>query len=355
MRFFHLPDLKSPHTVFLLILVLSLCIVGTSAERALASQGEDELTAKLVEGAKKEGQLQWYFSMTVPEADTLAKKFQEKYPFIKVGLYRANSERLLPRIVAEDQAKKYVFDVLSAPAMTGEFLKRKNLIAKYLSPQGKYYPQTFKDPEGYWIASFFLVNILTYNTRLVPRKDVPKTYEDLLDPKWKGKMVMDTGAFDWFAGIFKIMGEEKGMQFMKRLSEQNIQFRSGRTLVTQMVAAGERSIATPVYNQRVEWLKADGAPIDWVPLEPIVSEVNPPVISAHAPHGNAARLFVDFLLSKEGQETIASFYRLPTREDVEARVPRAKCKGLKILPFDSSIGDNYGKYIKLYREVLMKK
>lgn len=355
MRFMDIKIIKSSFMVFLFTFFMCLSFLIASFHMALAAQSEKEITAKLVEGAKKEGAMLFYFSMTVPEGDGLLKKFQEKYPFIKVGMYRSGSESMLPRIVAEDKAKKYLFDVVALPTLTTEVLKRKNLLAKYISPQGKFFQETFKDPDGYWVAAYYQLSLMAYNTKLVSPREAPKTYEDLLARQWKGKIGMDTGAFDWFSSILKIMGEEKGLQYMKRLSDQNIKFRSGRTLNCQMVAAGETSLAVPVHNNRVDMMKAQGAPIEYVFFEPLISDFITPSISAHAPHPNAAKLFVDFLLSVEGQEIIASYYRLPARDDVDSRVPRAKAKGLKLLPFDPGIIDHFDRYVKLYREVLMKK
>ncbi len=346
--------IKSKSASWVFLLTLFICSLFAPSAGALASQAEEELTAKLVEGAKKEGQLLLYHSMNVQEGDKLLKRFQEKYPFIKTEMVRSDSQAGLNKILAEDRAKKHLCDVMSFPAMSIEVLKRKNLLAKYLSPNGKSYPEEFKDPDGYWISNYFQLHVMAYNTRLIAPKEVPRSYEDFLGPKWKGKIGMDANAFYWFAGVLKIMGEEKGLQYMKKLSDQNIRF-DGRILVVQLVAAGETSITMPVYNHRIEQMKSDGAPLEWSALEPLIAEVNAPSISAHAPHPHTARLFIDFLLSKEGQEIIASFYRLPTRSDVEARIPRAKAKGMKILPFDPAITDNYEKYVKLYREVLMKK
>ena len=151
--------------------------------------------------------------------------------------------------------------------------------------------------------------------------------------------------------MLKIMGEEKGLEYMKRLAKQDIQFRTGRTVNTQMLAAGEFSIGIALYNQRVEEWKRKGSPVEWIVVEPVVSEMNPIAVSARAPHPNAARLFVDFVLSREGQEMISSFLRIPARVDVEAQIPELKLKGKKIWPIDLKIADDYDRYLKLFREI----
>jgi iron(III) transport system substrate-binding protein len=278
----------------------------------------------------------------------------DKYPFINVKFYRSGDVALLTKIFAEAQAKRNIVDIVDITGIGAEILRKRGLFAKYISPHWKFYSAGSKDPEGYWTDMYTNLNVIGYNTKLVSPKEVPKTYEDFLAPKWKGKIGMDTKAYYWFANILKVMGEKKGLDYMKRLAEQNIQFRTGRTLNAQMVAAGEVSIGIALYNQRVEEIKAKGAAMEWVAIEPVVPEIHPLLISANAPNPNAARLLVDYLLSREGQEVIASFLRIPSRIDVDPILPKLK-KGIKVLPFDSGITDDYDRYIKLYREVLMKK
>ncbi len=338
-----------------LFFVSLLCCSYFLPLAALAASSEAERTA-LVEGAKKEGKVVWYTAVTTAEADKLLKKFHEKYPFITPEVFRSGDEKLLIKAMGESQAKRYLFDAIMTTGTTMILMQRKGLFSKYLSPERKFYNAAGKDPEGYWTDLYLNLNVIGYNTKLVSPKDLPKKYEDLLLPRWKGKLGMDTKAFEWFAGVLKVMGEKKGLEYMKKLGEQNIQFRTGRTLNAQMVAAGEVDMSITIYNQRVEEMKAQGAPIDWVAIEPLVPGIHPLAISAHAPHPNAARLLVDFLLSKEGQELIASFYRIPSRTDVEPIVPTMR-RGLKIMDsdFNFDLVDNHEKITKLYRQTLMKK
>lgn len=333
----------------LVSLLLFLHFLILPLDKASAMQSE-ESPAKLAEGAKKEGKLVWYTTMTADEANKLGERFREKHPFIAVEFVKLSQEKLLQRIFAEHQMKKNLFDV-AAFAQTGILLKRQGILGKYLSPEMKFFPEGFTDPEGYWTDLYVTLNVIGYNTKLVSSQQAPKVWADLLNPRWKGNIGMDSDGFQWLAGMMTVMGEEKGLQFMKKLSEQNIQVRSGRTLNAQLVVAGELNCAV-VYNNRVEEMKEKGAPIDWVGLDPVIPEIHPTGISANAPHPNAAKLFIDFVLSREGQGVIASFHRIPSRIDVDPIIPRLK-KGLKIAtPF--FIGD-YAKYTKLYRDLFMKK
>ncbi len=345
--------MKRNSGTFLAIVIISALFFFFSG-RAMAASTEEERTAALVAGAKKEGKVVWYTTMATGEADALFKKFNDKYPFLTTEMYRAGNEKLLLRVLGEAQAKKYVFDVAMPTGAESQILLRKGLFTKYMSPHRKFYPEESKDAEGYWTDLFMNLNVIAYNTKLVSARDVPKTYEDLLAPRWKGNMTLDTKAFEWFANVVKLMGEKKGLEYMKRLGEQNIQFRTGRSLNAQMVAAGEVKLAILCFNQRIEEMKEKGAPVNWVGIEPIVPEIHPLSISAHAPHPNAARLFIDYALSKEGQGLLASFHKITNRTDVELLIPSMK-RGLKILPPDFSIVDDYERYAKLYRELLMKK
>jgi len=337
---------------FSVILFLGVLFFFLPFARAGASElGED---AKTLAEAKKEGKLIWYSSMTVSECDKVLKKFRDKYPFIETSLYRSGEESMMTRIMSETRAKKYLFDVVHIPVLNCETLKRRSLLAKYPSIQRQFAPEGTKDHEGYWTSIYLNLNVIGYNTKLVSPREVPRTWEELLAPRWKGKMGMDTKPFYWFGALLKMQGEKKGLDFMKKLAEQQVQLRTGRTLNTQLVAAGELNLGITLYNQRVEEMKAAGAPIEWFAIEPVIPDINPIAISANAPHPNAAKLFIDFILSREGQEVIASFYRIPNRTDMDPIVPRLR-KGLKILPFDQTLVDDYERYIKLFREIFLVK
>jgi len=334
-------------TLFLFSLFLGVPVGKASA------QSMKEHTAKLVEGAKKEGKVVFYTSMDIEDSTALLKRFAEKYPFIKTELYRAGGLRLVSKILAEFNAKKYNVDVTMNSGINTESLKKEGLHAKYLSPESKFYPKGSVDPEGYWTDTYVNYCMIVYNTDLVSPQDVPKAWADLADPKWKGKMGMPDMAVDWFYGILQYMGEEKGMEFMKKLGEQEIQFQRGRTLLAQLVAAGEISLVPTLYPTHAQKMKEKGAPVSWVAVDPVIPLLHPISVCAHAPHPNAARLFVDFVLSKEGAEMISSFFRIPSRIDVVPWIP--ELKGIKVTPWDSRIVDEYTKYQKIYREVLMKR
>jgi iron(III) transport system substrate-binding protein len=335
------------------ILFLCSTFAAFPIDKAFAQPQKDH-TANLIKGAKKEGQILWYTTLYAPDVEVMLKSFRKKYPFIKPKYLRIGTQTLMNRVLGEARAKRFIWDVLSITGSEAEILNRKGLFAKYFSPERKFYPKGRMHPEGYWTDYYVNLQVIAYNTRLVSPEEVPKTWNDLLDPKWKGKMGMDNKDYDWFAYMMKLMGEKKCLEYMKKLGEQNLQIRGGKTLNSQLVAAGELSIGIALYNQRIERMKADGAPLEWFPMEGVLfPRIHPIAISSQAPHPNASKLFVDFILSEKAQKLIASFDRIPSRFGVDPLIPRLT-QG-KILPYDRTIVDDYDKYVKLYRKLLMKK
>ncbi len=330
------------------LLFLWLLVFFVGYEPAVA-RAEQEERAK-IEAAKKEGVLSFYSVIALPDSVALLEGFKKKYPFIKTELYKSQSEKLLNKILMEATAKKNAADVFINNDMITYITKKKNLLAKYLSPESRFYDEQFNDPEGYWTSCFVVTRVLAYNTNLVKPKDVPRSYEDLLDPKWKGKLGAHSEENAWFPAQLKIMGREKGLAFMNKLAQQNPSIRTGRMLALQLLAAGEYEIVVVANAHLVEALKKTGAPLEWVPMGPVVTDLMPITVAAQAPHPNAARLFVDFVLSQDGQKILRHFNRIPTRTDVLPNPPRL-LKGLKLIPSDRELlaGD-----VQLYRDIFMK-
>lgn len=333
--------------IFQTLFMLAVLLV---AQPAIALE---DRVQELVEGAKKEGKMSFYTSMGQQDCSALLQKFEAKYPFIKTELSRLNAERLLIKFLAEAKAKRNTADVIINGGFRTQITKKAGLLMKYVSPESKAYPEGFKDPEGYWTDTFNNANVLAYNTRLVAAKDLPQNYEDLLQPRWKGKIGMETKAYEWFFQMLRIMGEEKGIEYMKKLAQQKPMLRIGGTLLAQLVVAGEFPLAITTYSNGVEVSRSLGAPVDWIPLYPVIGILHPVAIAAHAPHPHAAKLFVDFVLSKEGMGIIRSFKRIPSRPDVEPDPPRLT-HGFRIFPSEPLMADDYEKYVKMFRTIFLQ-
>ncbi len=305
--------------------------------RAWSAQ-EDEL----IEGAKKEGRVMIYHSNNISNYTSVIKRFKEKYPFIAVDSYQAPWSKLLFRVLEEEKARKSPPDIFDARSFAIHVLKEKGLLMKYVSPNFRFIPQEFIDPEGFYWSNCYSVMGVAYNTKLVPLNDVPKSWDDVLNPKWKGKLFLEDRDYEWYGNMQEIMGKEKGLEFMKKLSKQNVQFRFGKVLMNSLVAAGEIPIFLTAAGSMVEQFKEKGASVNWVAYDTIIGMPSSMGIFSHAAHPHAAKLFVNFLSSKEGQELLAmSTGKNPTRSDAKHKYPNleAVVKGHRL--FLSNVTTDY--------------
>src|SRR6266536_751124 len=221
--------------------------------------------------------------------------------------------------------------------------------AKYVSPEVKNIQRPFFDPDGYWAAVYMMPNVIGFNTRMLKRNEVPKSDEDLLNPKWKGKIGMDHTKPEWFSWKLRRMGEEKGLAYMKKLGAQEFKLYSGLTILTSLLAAGEFPLVLNTYLHNVEDVRRKGAPVDWIAQDPVFTKFQPIGVGAKAAHPNAAKLFVDFMLSEEGQKIIASFGRVPTRRGVSTTA-----QGIDKLNYmidEIGAGDDFNKNYELFRNI----
>ena len=249
-----------------------------------------------------EGKVTWYASLGATDARRIIDRFKELYPKIDAQFYRAGH----------------------------------------------------KDPEATWTSIYTNYTVLGYNSRSVARENVPKSHADLLKPVWRGQVGIVQTGYEWFAVMLQGMGQEKGMAFMRALAKQQPQLRNGRTLLAQLVAAGEVNSALAAYSQNFENLKRDGAPVDWVPLDPVYGNLNPMGLSVRAPHPSAGKLFIDFVLSKAGQETIRAQRRVPDRIDVLPDPPKL-AQGFTPVFTADEVYANFDRYVKLFQDTFGSK
>ena len=316
----------------------------------LVPRAEAASNKEVIEAAKKEGEVVYYTTMTLSQSKKVVDKFQKKYPFIKTELFRTGGGPLLNKIVTEDRGGRNAWDVTVGRGEMVLPLMERKLLASYHSPEAKSIEKDLVDPEGFWTAYYVNPYVLGFNTNLVKKASAPKTYEDLLDPKWKGKKIsIDDEAFGLLSGLIRAWGKEKAVDFFKKLAAQNPVLMRGNTNRVQLTVAGEYSLIV-AYAPTIQRETSRGAPIDWVPLEPVPVQVNPTMIAANAPHPNAARLLSDFLLSKEGQTMLVGFHRVPVREDVDPDPPRL-FKGYKRIVEHPEEYKDFPGTVKLYQEL----
>jgi iron(III) transport system substrate-binding protein len=308
-------------------------------------------TPELIAQAKKEGRVTWYTTVSIPESKQLIDIFEKQYPFIKIDLLRSGSGALVNRVLSEYAAKNYSADVLQGTATRGGFtlLKAKNILGRYESPEYKFLRPDLKDRAGYWGSTFQNTFVLAYNTRNVKMSDIPRTYDDLLKPMWKGRQIInDTENFEWFDGLLKYWGRDKGLAYFRRLAQQDQIFQRGARGRIQLVAAGEAPL-TIGYGPHAQSFVNQGAPIEWVPLEPVVVIINTVSITSSPAHPAAAKLFIDFLFSKPAQLKLRELNRITSRSDVEPDPPRL-IKGFKKVIQDIE-NEHMGESIKLFQQI----
>ena len=305
------------------------------------------------EALESERKMVWYTTMTSADAKMLIDQFRQRYPRIDAEYFRTGGPRLMERIFTEARAGKHIWDVFMNSAIYTHLLTEKGMLAVYESPEARFYRNGYKDPRRTWTSIYTNYAVAGYNTKLVPREEVPKSYPDLLKRFWWGQIGLDAKSYEWFAVVIRALGEEKGLAFMRQLAKTNVQLRDGRELVAQLVAAGEFKLALTAYAQNYETLKLRGAPVDWVALDPVYANIHPVGLSSKAPHPNAGKLFIDFLLSKAGQEMLRAQKRIPDRIDTPPDPPRL-IEGIKPVFGSAEMYGAYNHYIKLFQETFVQ-
>ncbi len=326
---------KSSALILLWLLAMPAASLPASDMKTLAALREPERGKTLWEQAKREGGLNFYTVVELGVSKAVATAFEKKYG-LRVNLNRANSERLMTRFVAEVKAGKNQADVMENDAAELTWLGSQGFLEAAPSPQLERYPKHIVGPDAFWFGSRYTFYVVAYNSRLVSPADVPRSYEDLLKPKWKAKMMIEAEDVDWFATLWNHWGKRKASDYFKKLGEQELLVRRGHTNITQLLSAGESPLAITIYNHQVERMKRNGAPIEWVALEPVVSRMGGVAVVKNAPHPAAALLYFDFIFSHEGQVVLRKAGRSPTDPQVGSE-PKRLSEGFKFIMVDPRI------------------
>jgi iron(III) transport system substrate-binding protein len=324
-----------------ILLVLLGCFFSTGA-----------VAQAYVEQARKEGEVVWYTSMNAADAEAVLRPFRERRPFLEISILRATSDRIRANILADAAEGRFSWDVVSFRFADVTALEREGLLAQYRSPetQSAFAPGSI-DPDGRWAAMFVHEYVIGYNTRVVKPEDAPRSWQDLLAPRWAGAFALDEGDVEWYAGMVDYWGKEKGLSFMRALARQKPQRMRGHQLLAHQLAAGQFPLAL-VYASDIEPPRLVGAPVQWVAnLEPTIVSFTAVAISGKAPHPAAARLLVDYLLSAQGQQAIRARNRMPVRRDVESRTARTSSHSHGL---NSRIAANFAEYEADFHRALGK-
>jgi iron(III) transport system substrate-binding protein len=331
------------------VLVYLVLLVGFL--NGMAFGAESDAQRALVEGAKKEGRMMFYTSVETEFARVLTSGFEAKYPFIKTDVFRSSHDKIFSRLNMERKAGSFAADVLSVGEFETYHMKKRGLLAPYMSPHAAVYPEGFKDPDGYWTDFYDNLIVSAYNTTKVKREELPKRYEDLLQPRWRRRMVLDKNEDRWFANMLHHMGEKKGMEFMQALAKQEVAIRSGRSLITQLMAAGEFDLQIVAYWYRPHLMKKQGAPVDWFSLDPAFVAMHPISLIDRAPNMNAGKLFIDYVLSEEGQRLFAKRGREPARPGIR---PEGYPSQIKVIPSRVELAEKLADYTRRYESLFVR-
>ncbi len=309
-----------------------LCVLLVSAVVAYIGQGQDQAQdsadfqyrgadrdARLIEGAKRQGSVVLYTSLAPTESQPLAAAFERKYG-INVELWRALSDQVVRRAVTEAQARRHDVDVIETNGPEMEMLARERLLAEFYSPHLADLPAEAIPTHRTWFPDRLSFYVVAYNTTQVQRSEIPATYEGFADPRWQGRMAVEATDAEWMATLIKTGRVGTDMSFFRELSALRPDVRRGHVLLANLVAAGEVPVGLTAYSSNVVPLKREGAPIDFVPVQPVVARPQGIGVATNAPHPHAALLFADFVLSQEGQELFESLGRVPASTRVESEL-----------------------------------
>jgi len=313
-----MPDM---HKLIALLAALATATAAAQVPRTdevFRYRGADR-DARLIERAKAEGSVVLYTSLAPTESKPLAEAFEKKYG-IKVELWRALSDKVVQRVITEAQAKRNTVDVIETNGPEMEMLAREKLLAEVHSPFIADLPPEAIPAHRTWYPDRLNFFVVGYNTAKVQRAEIPATYEGFADPKWKGRIGIEATDAEWMATLIKTWGEAKGMDFFRKLSAMKPDVRKGHVLLAELVAAGEVPVGLTMYNSNIVSLKRKGAPIDFVPVQPVAARPQGIGAARQAPHPHAALLFIDFVLSPEGQRLFESMGRVPASTKVKSEL-----------------------------------
>jgi len=330
-------------TIVAVALVLAVAPASAQTLAELATYAGPDRTQRLIEGARKENALTVYSSMTVADMGALISTFQAKYG-VKAQHWRGSSEDIRNRAAREYAAGRYEADLAETAGSDMEAMVREQLLQRIMTPvSAELIPQATL-PHGQWISTRLSVFAAAYNTTVITRVDAPKTYEDLLHPRFKGKLGIEAEDANWFMSVVGVMGEQKGLKLFRDIVAANgMSVRKGHTLLTNLVPTGEVPLALTNYSYRVEQLKNEGAPVEIVYLPPVVAFPTGAGVFRRAPHPHAALLFVDFILT-DGQKILAAREAVPTNPKV-----RPAPDGLIFVDLPRFL-DEGEKWTRLFRE-----
>ena len=337
-------------TILKLLLLAPVWAIAQPADpsAAIVTYEKPDREQFLLQGAKKEGEVSVYTSLVPEDLTALSAAFEKKYG-VKVKGWRASSEKVLQRTLAEMRANRKDADVIETNGPELEALYREKVLQPFKSPHFKdLMPQAIR-PHGHWVDTRINMFVQSYNTKLVSKDEAPKRYEDLANPRWKGRLGIEAEDEDWFATVIRSLGEEKGLALFREIAKNGFSVRKGHTLLAGLVASGEIPFSLTTYSHGAEKMKQKGAPVEWYAIEPAIGRDNGVAIVRTPGHPHAAALFIDFILSPEGQAILEKGGYVPA--NLKMKHPAQKLPLKFVDP--ALMLDESAKWKKLYDEIIL--
>ena len=327
--------------------LLALVCLGALAQTPPALYEGADREAKLIAGAKSEGALTIYVSMAEPDVRRLLNAFEKRYG-IKTTLFRAGKDQVLQRVINEARAGRNTVDFIHNPSPEMEALHREKLLQEVRSPALRNVIPAAIPAHREWVGGRMYIFVQLYNTTKVKPEELPKTFNDLLDPRWKGRLGIEAKEGEWFATLAKEMGEERTVKLFRDISSTNgLMVRNGNSLLKNLVVAGDVPFAVTMYSYLADQAKREGAPLNYVALDPVVAYTDGMAVAKNAPHPNAAVLFYDFIFT-EGEQLLTEIQHVTTSRRNEPMLSKMKLKYMDV----PSILDGYDKWDRLYQDVV---
>jgi iron(III) transport system substrate-binding protein len=328
---------------------LPLAPAQTPSVASIAMYEGADRQQRLIAEARKEGSLTLYTSMAAPNLEVLRLDFERKYG-VKLIVWRAGDAKVAQRIVSEAQAGRYTADLVHINSLEMEALHRENILQPVKTPHANKLMALAIPAHKEYVATRLSPIVMAYNTTKVSKADLPKTYQELLDPKWKGRLGIEANDQEWFYVVIKAMGTEKGLKYFRDLMASNRpSVRTGHSLLNNLVVSGDVPLALTVYGHMPVLAKQKGAPIEWFGLNPTAAVSFAAGLSRKAPHPNAAILFYDYMIT-DAQKLLAEMHYIPTNKEIESTF-----KNVDITTVDTTLfTDEFSKWDALWESIVLK-
>jgi iron(III) transport system substrate-binding protein len=326
--------------------IAALAATAAFAAAAFAQAPDDARMQRLIEGARKEGTVMVYHSSQTTDLQPVFDAFTKKYG-VKVKEWRSSSENVVQRTIRESRAGRHDVDFIENNLPEMEALHREKLLAPIETPLYGELTRGIVPSHHEYATSTLDVFVLAYNTQKVKKEELPKSYADLLDPRWKGRIGAEVDDEGWFGTLTEQLGGEKGVRLFREIVDKNgISVRKGHTLLAKLVASGEVPLALDVYSYKPPQLKRKGEPIDYFTIDPIIVQMHGVAVVRDAPHPNASELLHDFFLGREGQALLAKKDFTPSNRNVPSEFD-----GKTLHPVNPAEAiDKDQEWLKLYQE-----